>query len=96
MHRPQSPQPHLHPATPTAEPEGGANAAFRDLPEAITYGTNDQKTGVIAAKVVLWCRLRYYFLPPPASRLERQLAPDGRRHCWKCVEGASEWPNKEA
>ena len=52
MHRPQSPQPHLYPATPTLEPEGGATVVFRDLPEAITYGANDEEARAMAAEVL--------------------------------------------
>ena len=52
MHRPQSPQPHLYPATPTPEPEGGATVVFRDLPEAISYGANNEEVRMMAAEVL--------------------------------------------
>ena len=52
MHHPQSSQPHLYPATPIPEPEGGATVVFRDLPEAITYGTNDEEVRAMAAEVL--------------------------------------------
>ena len=52
MHRPQSPQPYLYPATPTPEPEGGATVVFRDMPEAITYGTDDEEVRMMAGEVL--------------------------------------------
>ena len=52
MHHPQSPQPYLYPATPTPEPEGGATVVFRYLPEAITYGANDEEARAMAAEVL--------------------------------------------
>ena len=52
MHRPQTPQLYLYPATPTPDPEGGATVVFRDLSKAITYGTNDEEVKVTAGKVL--------------------------------------------
>ena len=52
MHRPHSAEPALYPATPTAEPEGGVTVVFRDLPEAITYGDNDQEARAMAREVL--------------------------------------------
>ena len=52
MHRPHNPEPDLYPATPTAEPEGGVTVVFRDLPEAITYGDNDQEARAMAREVL--------------------------------------------
>lgn len=52
MHRQQSPAPCLYPATPTAEPEGGTTVAFRDLPEAITYGDSDEEVRAMAKEVL--------------------------------------------
>ena len=52
MHRPQSPQPYLYSAMPTPEPEGGATVVFRDMPEAIAYGANDEEVRVMAGEVL--------------------------------------------
>ena len=52
MRRPQSSEPYLYPATPTPEPEGGATVVFRDLPEAITYGSDDEERRAMASKVL--------------------------------------------
>ena len=52
MHHSQSSQPYLYPATPTPEPEDGATVVFRDLPEAITYGANDEEVRAMAAEVL--------------------------------------------
>ena len=52
MNRPQSPLPYLYPATPTPEPEGGATVVFRDLPEAITCGTNAEEVKAMAGEVL--------------------------------------------
>ena len=52
MHRPQSPQPNLYPATPTPEAEGGATIVFRDMPEAITYGADDEEVRIMAGEVL--------------------------------------------
>ena len=52
MNRPQSPLPYLYPATPTPEPEGGATVVFRDLPEAITCGANDEEVRAMAGEVL--------------------------------------------
>ena len=41
----------LYPATPAPEPEGGAIVVFCNLPEAITYGANDEEVTVKAAEV---------------------------------------------
>ena len=48
----QSSQPYLYPAMPRPEPEGGATVVFRDLPEAITYGANDEEMRAMAAEVL--------------------------------------------
>ena len=52
MHRPQSPEPYLYPATYTPEPEGGATVVFRDLPEAITFGDSDAEAKAMAREVL--------------------------------------------
>ena len=52
MHRPQGPEPYLYPATRTSEPEGGATVVFRDLPEAITYGNDDEDVMAMAREVL--------------------------------------------
>ena len=52
MHRRQSAEPYLYPATPTPEPEGGATVVFRDLPEAITYGGNEEDMMAMAREVL--------------------------------------------
>ena len=52
MHRPQSSEPYLYPATATPEPEGGATVVFRDLPEAITCGGNDEEVRAMASEVL--------------------------------------------
>ena len=52
MHRPQSPDLCLYPATPTPEPEGGATVVFRDIPEAITYGADDAEAKAMAGEVL--------------------------------------------
>ena len=52
MHRPQDAEPHLYAATLTREPEGGATVVFRDLPEAITYGRNDEDVMAMARDVL--------------------------------------------
>lgn len=52
MQFPQGPEPYLYPATPTAEPEGGATVVFRDLPEAITCGDNDEEVRAMARDVL--------------------------------------------
>ena len=52
MYRPQGPELYLYPATRTSEPEGGATVVFRDLPEAITYGDNDEDVMAMAGEVL--------------------------------------------
>ena len=52
MHRPQSAEPYLYPAMATPEPEGGTTVAFRDLPEAITCGDNDEEVMAMAREVL--------------------------------------------
>ena len=52
MRRPPSSEPYLYPATPTPEPEGGATVVFRDLPEAITYGSDDEEVRAMAGEVL--------------------------------------------
>ena len=52
MHPPQSPEPYLYPAMPTPEPEGGTTVVFRDLPEAITCGDNDEEVMAMAREVL--------------------------------------------
>ena len=51
MHRPQDPEPYLYPAMPTPEPEG-RTVVFRDLPEAITCGDNDEEVMTMAREVL--------------------------------------------
>ena len=48
----QCPEPHLYPATPTPEPEGGSTVVFRDLPEAITCGDNPEDVMAMARDVL--------------------------------------------
>ena len=85
MHCPQSPQPHLYPATPTPEPEGGATVVFRDLPEAITYGANDEEVRAMAAEVLELAvaermdRGRQFQRPAPPSPATFLL---GCARCW--------------
>ena len=52
MHSLQGSEPFLYPATPTAEPEGGATVVFRDLPEAITYGHDEEDVMAMAREVL--------------------------------------------
>ena len=52
MNRPQSTLTYFYPATSTPAPEGGATVVFRDLPEAITCGDNDEEVRVMAGEVL--------------------------------------------
>ena len=52
MDRPQGREPYLYPATPTPEPEGGTTVVFRDLPEAITYGRDEEDAMTMARDVL--------------------------------------------
>ena len=52
MHSLQSPEPFVYAATRTPEPEGGATVVFRDLPEAITFGANDEEERAMAKDVL--------------------------------------------
>ena len=52
MYRPHDPDPHVYPAARTSEPEGGATVVFRDLPEAITCGNDDEDVMAMAREVL--------------------------------------------
>ena len=52
MHRPPAPEPYFYPAALTPDPEGGATVVFRDLPEAITYGVDDEDVRMMAGEVL--------------------------------------------
>ena len=52
MYRPHAPDPHVYPAARTSEPEGGATIVFRDLPEAITCGSDNADVMTMAREVL--------------------------------------------